>query len=151
MDFEQLIKDPETLAVVNFELCLERVAWLVLQSPPKPEQVSEAIRLIDLVESQRPALAPPAEYWRAVALVPARDYEAAAAALERGVAAPEQDSPQRRSVLVPAWQLALLLHPEMIRRVGTPLIGQPGRRMEAIAAVERHLNTQPDDQAAWDL
>jgi tetratricopeptide (TPR) repeat protein len=53
---------------------------------------------------------------------------------------------------MPAWQLALLLHPVMRERVGLPQIAQPGKRMEAIAAVERYLTAtgakaQPDPEA----
>ncbi len=151
MDFAHLVNDPETLAVVNFELCLERVGWLLLQDRPKPAQVQESLRLIDLIAGQRPALVPPCQYWRAVALLHQRHYDGAAIALESVLGAPEHDSPQRRAILVSAWQLALMIHPEMIRRVGTSLVQKPGRRMEAIAAVERHLEKQPDDKAVWDL
>src|SRR4029078_9321393 len=49
------------------------------------------------------------------------------------------------------WQLALMLHPEMKKRVGAPLVERPPRRFEAIAAVERELAAKPDDAAAWDL
>ena len=44
-----------------------------------------------------------------------------------------------------------MLHPEMKRRVGQPQLGLPGRRMEAIAAVERRLRVKPDDTVAWEL
>ena len=37
-------------------------------------------------------------------------------------------------VLLPAWQLALMLHPELRRLVGLPQLAIPGRRMEAIYA-----------------
>ena len=42
-------------------------------------------------------------------------------------------------------------HPEMRRRVGAPQLALPGRRMEAIGAVERRLAEDPQDAAAWDL
>jgi hypothetical protein len=57
----------------------------------------------------------------------------------------------RRSVLLPAWQLAVTLHPELARRVGTPQLALPGRRLEGIGAVERGLATRPDDPAIWEL
>jgi hypothetical protein len=151
MDFEQVINDPETLAVINYDLCLERVAWLLLQEKPTPDQVAEALRLVDLIGGQRPDLIPPSQYWRAVALLHQRKYEEAAAALTSVLDAPAKDSAQRRSVLVQAWQLALFLHPEMIQRVGSVILTRPGRRMEAIAAVERHLAQKPDDKAVFDL
>jgi tetratricopeptide (TPR) repeat protein len=151
MDFTQLVNDPDTLAVVNFELCLDRVSWLLLQDKPQPEQIQEAHRLMGLVESQRPGLAPRCRYWRAVAYTHQGNLDEAAAALESVLTPPEQDTPQRRAVLFPAWQLAIMLHPELKRRVGTPMLAMPGRRMEAIAAIERQLAVKADDTAAWDL
>lgn len=151
MDLDQLLADPETLAVVNYELCLERVAWLLLLDRPKAEHAQEAHKLLDLVESQRPELKPRCRYWRAVAFTHQREFEGAAAALESVLAAPAEDSPQRRAVLLSAWQLALLLHPEMKRRVGEPLVKQPDRRLEAIAACERQITFKADDPAAWNL
>ena len=65
------------------------------------------------------------------------------------------DPRARRTVLFPGWQLAASLHPEMRRRVGEPLLHDPARRFEAIAAVERELTElrekQADETAAWDL
>jgi tetratricopeptide (TPR) repeat protein len=151
IDFTKLINDPETLAVVDFDLCLERVSWLLLLPKPKPEQLQEAHRLLDLVSSQRPGLVPRCNYWRAVAFTHQGNFEEAATALQGVLAIPEKDSAQRRSVLLPAWQLAIMLHPEMKRRVGTPMLASPGGRMEAIAAVERQLASVPDDPGAWDL
>jgi len=151
MDFDTLIHDPETLAVVDFDLCLDRVSWLLLQPKPKPEQVQEAHRLLDLVASQRPGLVPRCNYWRAVAFTHQGNFDEAAKALESVLAIPEKDTAQRRAVLLPAWQLAILLHPEMKRRVGIPTLASPGGRMEAIAAVERQLANIPDDPGAWDL
>jgi tetratricopeptide (TPR) repeat protein len=151
MDLDQLLKDPETLAVVNYELCLERVAWLLLLDRPKPAHLEEAHKLLDLVESQRPALLPRCLYWRAVAFTHQKEFDKAAAALESILVAPAEDTPQRRAVLLPAWQLALMLHPEMKRRVGDPLVKQPDRRLEAIAAAERQIAMKADDPAAWDL
>jgi tetratricopeptide (TPR) repeat protein len=151
MDFTQLVNDPDTLAVVNFELCLDRVSWLLLQDKPRPEQIQEAHRLMGLVESQRPALGPRCHYWRAVAYTHQGNFDDAAAALESVLLPPEQDTAQRRAVLFPAWQLAVMLHPELKRRVGTPMLAMPGRRMEAIAAVERQLAVKADDAPAWDL
>src|SRR5262249_55961604 len=61
------------------------------------------------------------------------------------------DDPHRRFILLQAWQLALLLHEELRRRVGLPALHHHGRRLEAIAAVERHLNANPDDKGVWQL
>jgi predicted Zn-dependent protease len=153
MDFSQVVHDPETLALVNYELCLERVAALLLPAGPAPAHLQEAVRLLDLVAGQRPDMLPRCDYWRAVALTHQRQYEAAADALVRVLASTDStpDNPHRVTVLFPAWQLALVLHPELNRRAGTPQLKEPGRRMEAIAAVERQLAASADDASAWDL
>ncbi|MCI0458915.1 MAG: tetratricopeptide repeat protein [Gemmataceae bacterium] len=153
MDLTQVVNDPDTLAQVNFELCLERVAWLLLQSHVTPEYLSEAHRLLDLVAGQRPLMRPRCDYWSAVAFCHQRHYDRAAEALESVLASKssEPDNPHRRLILVEAWQLALLLHPEMKARVGVPQLTYPGRRMEAIAAIERRLAAHPDDKEVWTL
>jgi tetratricopeptide (TPR) repeat protein len=86
-----------------------------------------------------------------VAFLHQRQIDQAAENLEKLLSASADDSPQRRSVLFQAWQLALVLHPEMSKRVGTPLLAKPGLRMEAIAAVERHLVLKPEDESAWQI
>ncbi len=151
IDFNQLVNDPETLAVVNFELCLDRVAWLLLLDKPTPAQIEEAHQLLDMVSSHRPELLPRCKYWRAVALLHQREYEKAAEELDDVLVAPAQDTEQRRKILFPAWQLAITLHPEMKKRVGAVLLEEPSRRLEAIAAVERKLRSSEQDQAAWDV
>jgi tetratricopeptide (TPR) repeat protein len=153
MDLSQLAQDAETLAVIDLDMCLDRASSLLLQPGPSAEQLQEAHRLLDLVLSQRPQMRAPVSYWRAVALTHARQYEDAAAELLR-VLAPSPyppDNRQRQSVLLPAWQLAVRLHPELARRVGTPQLAIPGRRLEAIAAVERQLSVNPEDAEAWAL
>jgi tetratricopeptide (TPR) repeat protein len=153
LDLTQLSSDPQTLALVDLDLCLQRAGSLLVHGRPDPAQLEEAQRLLDLVVSVQPALKPPADYWRAVAHTHARQYDLAAAELE-GLLDPAHygpDNPQRRDILLSAWQLALLLHEELRRRVGTPQLALPGRRMEAIAAVERHLAEEPEDQNVWGL
>jgi tetratricopeptide (TPR) repeat protein len=151
MDIDKLKKEPETLALVNYDLCLERVSWLLLLEKPSPAQVEEALHLLELVAGQKPNLEPRCAYWRAVAYLHQRHYEQAAESLASVLRDTGDDGPQRRAVLFQAWQLALVLHPEMHKRVGTPLLAHPGRRMDAIAAVERRLALKPDDPTAWDL
>src|SRR5439155_23386723 len=117
-------------------LCLDRAAALLNQRPTDA-QMSEANHLLDLVAGQAPVLAPRVEYWRAVAATHARRMGEAVTRLTRLLDPgpwPAGD-PVRRSVVLQAWQLALALHPELSRRVGTPQLAQPGRRLEAIAAV----------------
>jgi tetratricopeptide (TPR) repeat protein len=153
IDYEHLPNDPELLALIDLDLCLDRAGSLLLNAGPTPAQLAEAHRLLDLVVRQRPVMGPRVQYWRAVAFTHARTYDRAAAELQQvldhSVYAP--DDPQRQVVLLQAWQLALTAHDELRRRVGLPQLAQPGRRMEAIAAVERHLAANPEDKSVWNL
>jgi len=153
LDLDKLAGDSQTLALVDFDLCLERAGSLLLQPNPAPEKLAEAHRLLDLVLSQRPAMKAPVAYWRAVAYTHIREIDQAAADLEQVLdpSQPGAHDPQRGAILFPAWQLALLLHEGLRQRVGLPQLQKPGRRMEAIAAVERQLAAQPEDAAAWGL
>jgi tetratricopeptide (TPR) repeat protein len=153
MDLTQVMQDPQVRDLIDLDLCLERATSLLLQPKPTPEKLAEAQRLLDLVVTQRPLMRPTIDYWRAVAHTHARQLDEAVAELEQlldpGSYAP--DDPYRRAVLLQAWQLALVLHPELSRRVGTPQLALPGRRLEAIGAVERHLAANPADASIWDL
>jgi hypothetical protein len=51
-------------------------------------------------------------------------------------------------VLYDSWDLALRGHPRLVERLGWNELNKPGRRMEAIAAVERRLAAVPDDAIA---
>jgi tetratricopeptide (TPR) repeat protein len=153
IDFEHLPDDPELLSLIDLDLCLDRAAALLLNPGPTQGQLAEAHRLLDLVVKQRPAMAPRVQYWRAVAFTHARAFDRAAAELQQVLdpATYGPDDPQRRVVLLQAWQLALTLHDELRRRVGLPQLAHPGRRMEAVTAVERHLAAHPDDRSIWNL
>ena len=153
LDLDKLAREPQTLALVDFDLCLDRAGSLLLAPRPSPEKLAESNRLLDLVLSQRPAMKAPVAYWRAVAFTHAGDIDRAAAELEQVLdpAHTAADDPQRLSVLFQAWQLALLLHDGLRQRVGQPQLQKPGRRMEAIGVVERHLADQPEDATAWSL
>jgi tetratricopeptide (TPR) repeat protein len=153
LDLDQLAADPQTLALVDLNLCLDRAGSLLLQPGPAAAQLDEAHRLLDLVLRLQPAMRPAVDYWRAVAHTHARQYDEAAIELEH-ILDPSHyghGNPQRHNILLSAWQLALLLHDELRRRVGTPQLALPGRRMEAIATVERHLADNSDDQTIWGL
>jgi tetratricopeptide (TPR) repeat protein len=150
LDVRALAQDPETLALVDLDLCLERVATLLVSGRPNPAQLEEANRLLDLVLSLKPAMRPAIDYWRAVALTHAKDYENASEALAR-VLDPghsTSDDYYRNEVLLPAWRMALTVE-ELRRRVGAVQLVLPGRRMEAIGAVERYLVANPQDQDVW--
>jgi tetratricopeptide (TPR) repeat protein len=151
MDLSQLPNDPQTLALVDLDMCLGRVAALLLEAGPGETKLHEARRLLDLVLSQRPSMAPVVHYWRAVAFTHERRYDEAADELQQlldptGYA---PHDPQRRSMLLQGWQLALRSRPELAQRVGTQQLALPGRRMEAIGAVERHLANNPEDAEVW--
>lgn len=49
LDLEQLAGDPQTLALVDLDLCLQRAGSLLLQPGPSAAQLDEAHRLLDLV------------------------------------------------------------------------------------------------------
>jgi len=141
LDIDRLSGDKELLGLVDFELCLERAGGLLIEGKPTEAQMSEARRLLDLVVSQRRDKQPAVDYWRAVALLHENQVDQAAGLLERVLdpATYGGDNRQRQAVLFPAWQLGLLLHRGLRERVGEPQLAQPGRRIEAIAAVERHI------------
>jgi tetratricopeptide (TPR) repeat protein len=153
MDLKELMHEPETLALVDLDLCLARASTLLLAAKPGEEKLKEAQHLLDLVLSMRPGLKPVASYWQAVALTHGKHLDQAseklASLLDPTVNSPDDEN--RKKVLMQAWQLALTLHPELNRRVGTPQLGLPGRRLEAIAAAERHLAANADDPDAWNL
>jgi tetratricopeptide (TPR) repeat protein len=153
LDLNAIANDQLTLSLVDLDLCLDRAGSLLVQGKPTAAQLDEAHRLLDLVLRLRPQLQPPTDYWRAVAHTHARQYDEAAAELTRLIdpAPYGRDNPQRQAVLLPAWQLALTLSEELRKRVGLPQLTQPGRRMEAIAVVERRLSENKDDEAAWGL
>jgi tetratricopeptide (TPR) repeat protein len=153
IDYSQLPHDPELLALIDLDVCMQRAGDLLVQGSPSPARLQEAHRLLDLVMAQRPAWAPQVQYWKAVAYTHAREYDRAAAELQQVLdhSTYPVDDPVRHAVLLQAWQLALALHEELRRRVGLPQLAQAGRRMEAIAAVERHLAGNPNDQSVWNL
>jgi hypothetical protein len=151
VDLSHLADDPQMMAIVDAGMCLERASSLLLEPGPGAQKLEEAQRLLDLVLRQQPSARARVHYWRAVAYTHARRYDEAASELEQ-VVDPTGYLPNdadRRAILLPAWQLALRLHPELVRRVGTPQLALPGRRMDAIAAVERHLADHADDADVW--
>jgi tetratricopeptide (TPR) repeat protein len=151
LDYAKIKDHPTILKLVNYPLCLERVASLLLADAPQPKQIQESLHLLELVANQRPDLEPSCWYWRAVAACHQRDFDEAEKNLGLLLAGEAPAEPRsRRGMLFAGWQLALLLHPEMQRRVG-PLVERPARRFEAIAAAERELAVKPDDPAAWDM
>lgn len=152
LDLDKLADDHQTLGLVDLDLCLSRAGALLLHKPDDAQR-NEADRLLVLVERLQPARRPQVQYWRAVAATHGHDIEAAAQLLEHVLdpAHHGHDDAHRQAVLLPAWQLALRLHAGLRERVGDPQLAHPGRRMEAIAAVERHLAQEPGDKDVIEL
>jgi len=153
LDINEVKQDQQTLSLLDFDFCMERVKSLLFDPGPSPAKLEEAHHLLDLVLSQRSVMRPTVDYWRAVAHTHARQYEQAAAELEQilGAKTYPSDDPNRQAILFEVWQLALTLHHELERRVGTPQLALPGMRMEAIAAVEHRLANLASDPAGWEL
>src|SRR5262249_55468967 len=61
IDSDRLVHDRDLLALIDFELCLDRAKTLLLQ-PPDASRLAEAQKLLTLVLDQRPALQPVIHY-----------------------------------------------------------------------------------------
>jgi tetratricopeptide (TPR) repeat protein len=144
--------DPELADSLDFTLCLDRATALLMPPTPPPttEQRDEAERFLNLVEQKKPAYSARVDYLRVISLIHAKDYDAAGEVLSRllNPETPGYNAGVRRAVLYDAWDLALRIHPKLIERLGWTELNKPGRRMEAIAAVERRLRADPDNPAA---
>lgn len=145
--------EPDTIRLLNFDFCLRLANDAVVGGgPPTPEKRAEALRLLDLVEQYSPPLRPRVDYLKAVTFTHAKDFDLAAGYLSQLLDPTHPaEVAQRRVVLFDSWHLALRLHPELVRRLGPPHMELPGRRMDAIAAVERQLAKTPDDPDALEL
>ena len=150
LSLAKIESDPELVQVLDFALCLDRAeAILIGAKIPTATDRAEAERFLTLVEQKQPAYGARVDYLRAVSHTHAKEFDAAAETLRR-LLNPETPYHQsvRRQVLYPAWDLALRLHPELVRRLGWDELKEPGRRIEAIAAVERHLAENRNDADA---
>lgn len=145
--------EPELTQYLDFTMCLDRAGGLLLGRTPSVEQREEAGRFLELVEQHKPALQARVDYLKAISLTHAKQFDAAAELLSRLLdpETPGYSPTVRHAVLFPAWDLSLRLHPELVSRLGWAELDKPGRRMEAIAAVERQLAADPQDVAALEL
>jgi tetratricopeptide (TPR) repeat protein len=142
--------DAATRALLNPTLVVNEAANLLLVGTPTAAQLREATELLDFVEGQWPQLKATTDYYKAVADTHARNIEAAVERLGN-LLDPElwpAGDRFRDSILFDAWQLALRTHPELKRRVGEVQLTLPGRRVEALRAVERQLRSNPDPAVA---
>src|ERR1035438_5505298 len=129
---------------------MERISQ-VLQTRPKPDDLRETLKMLELIADEQPDMQPTCAYWRAVAYLHEHSFDEAAKQLLSVLQLPQMQTAQRQGIHFLAWYLAMYGHPEMTRRVGNPLLHQPGQRMDAIAAVETQLARAPDDPNAWDM
>jgi tetratricopeptide (TPR) repeat protein len=150
VDVRMFERDPELLDLLNYHFCLDRAQNLLIgEQSPTEAQRTEADRMIDLVERKNPRLQPRTDYLRAISFTHAKRFDEAADYLGRLLdPGQDHDAKVRNAVLYSAWDLALRLHPEIVSRIGTAELDRPGRRMDAIAAVERHLAADPEDPTA---
>ena len=150
LSLARLEGDPGLVEVLDFGLCLDRAQGLLVGGrAPDAAARAEAERFLELVERKKPAYLARVDYLRAVSQVHGKEFDPAAATLHR-LLNPETPYTQsvRREVLYPAWDLAIRLHPEMTKRLGPDELKRPGRRIEAIAAAERHTAANPTDADA---
>jgi tetratricopeptide (TPR) repeat protein len=141
--------DPELVNELDFRLCLDRASAL-LMNPPTPEQRAEAERFLTLVEQKKPAYLARVDYLRVWSFLHAKQYDAAAETLSRllNPETPGYHPVVRKNVLFDAWDFALRVHPKLVERLGWGELNKPGRRVEAIGAVERKLAAEPENPAA---
>src|SRR5205807_2001572 len=78
IDPTKMADDPETRALLDMDLCLNRAGKLLWQANVSPAHMDEVRHLLELVASQQPARTPEVEYWRAVADMRAHQPDAAA-------------------------------------------------------------------------
>ncbi|HEY2786074.1 MAG TPA: tetratricopeptide repeat protein [Fimbriiglobus sp.] len=153
VDIQSLANDPAALELLDYGFCLDRAGTLLIGSgTPTAKARAEADGMLELVARQKPDTAARVDYLRAVSQTHAKHFDTAADTLRR-LLDPETpyDARLRKSVLFPAWDLALRLHPELVSRLGEAEVAKPGRRIEAIGAVERILRNAPDDPSAVEL
>lgn len=148
---EKVERDPELAAVLDFDLCLDR-AEALLNGRPTNNQRADADRFLDLVEQKGRGFQARVDYLTAVSRVHAKDYDGAADLLKRLL---DPETPYhggvRKQVLYNAWHLALVPSKEVEKRVGWAELNRPGRRVEAIGAVERFLAENSQDADALGL
>ncbi|HKB02330.1 MAG TPA: tetratricopeptide repeat protein [Gemmataceae bacterium] len=145
--------DAETRSLLNPNLVVSEAAGMLIGATPSAAKLKEANDLLSFVEGQWSQLKPATDYYKAVADTHARILDSAVERLSNlldpaGWPAGDQF---RDSVLFDAWQLALRTHPELKRRVGDVQLPLPGRRVEALRAIERQLGQAPGDPAVVEL
>ncbi len=144
--------DAGTLGLLDPNRCLNRARKLLSQKPT-PDQMNKANHILNLVEGLWPKLVSHIIYYRAIAAIHAHEMDKASELLS-DLLNPEGWFPEdaaRKTILFDAWQLVILVHPVLKQRVGEPQLAAPGRRIEAICAVERQLALQPSEHSVLEF
>ncbi len=149
LTLSKLENDKDLEAELDFGLCLDRAAAL-LMVPPTPQAREEAEKFLDLVTKKKPAYSARIDYLRTISQIHAKEYDTAAETLSRLLSpeSPGYHAGVRKAVLFDAWFLGLDGPKPLTDRLGWDELNKPGRRMEAIAAVERKLATDPNNEKA---
>ena len=149
LTLSKLGNDPTLLESLDFGLCLDRAAAL-LMLPPTPQARDEAEQFLALVEKQKPVYSARVDYLRTVSFIHAKQYEPAANTLSRILdpETPDYHAGLRKQVYFDALYLALDGPKPLTDRLGWAEMNKLGRRIEAIAAVERKLAADPSHERA---
>lgn len=152
LSVEEIRSDSDWHKLVDGKLCVQRAGEILNGLKPSPEKHNEALSLLALAKEIKPAWEPAILYWYAIAYIHQGKVNEAALLLEKILDPVSFGSSNaaRAEVLVRSWLLALLWHKQLRLTLGEPQLFLPGRRMEAIRAVDGHLR-QVQDQDAWSL
>jgi tetratricopeptide (TPR) repeat protein len=149
LTLSKLEGDPDLIEALDFGLCLDRAAAL-LMIPPTQQARDEAEKFLALVEKNKPVYSARIDYLHAISFIHAKQYDAAAATLSRFLdpETPGYHTGLRKQVYFDALSLALDGPKSLTDRLGWNELNKPGRRIEAIAAVERKLGADASHEKA---
>lgn len=144
-----LDRHPDLIESLDFRLCLDR-ANVLLMTPPTSAARDEADRFLNLVEKKKPVYLARVDYLRVISLIHSKQYDSASDALARLLSpeTPGYHPTVRNALLFDAWLLAIDGPKGLTDRLGWGELNKPGRRMEAIGAVERELRANPNNERA---
>lgn len=146
--------DAPTKRLLNPNLCVTEAAnYLTGPSAPTADQIRDASVLLNFVAGQWPEMKSNTDYYLVVAETHARHLDAACDRLANLLDPTKwpEGSVFRDAILFDAWQLAIRTHPMLKSRVGDVQIKMPGRRVEALRAIQRQLAITPGDHAVLDF
>jgi tetratricopeptide (TPR) repeat protein len=149
LSLSKLGNDTDLLESLDYGMCLDRASAL-LMIPPTPEAREEAEKFLALVEKNKPVYSARIDYLRAVSFVHAKQYDSAAETLARFLnpETPGYNHGLRKQMYFDALHLALDGPKALSERLGWGELNKPGRRIEALGAVERKLAADPSSEKA---